>query len=210
MPKRVPGWQMFAHMTEEFAGYRCCSTATGRALDFPVKARAMRLVATPGIDAGATLTVPSRAEIAVATWVASSWASAQRSWGWSGSGRRRARGRGRRGRKTAPIRTASSRRGWKGGGETVEENDGVGDRGVGLNVVDPGEDTVCSGNWWDRWRRPQRGCRCSTCFESPLTRARCEDSLGQRSHILCATGTLWDRDTRVTIKYRTKSYLSSL
>jgi len=164
MPKRVPRWQMFAHMTEEFAGYGCCSAAKGRALDLPVIARAMRLVATPGIDAGAKLTVPSRAEIAVATWVASSWASAQRPWGRAGSGRRRARGRGRRGRRTRSNSYCIIATRLIGGGETVEENDGVGDRGVGLNVVDPGEDTVCSGNWWDRWRRLQRGCRCSTCF----------------------------------------------
>jgi len=39
-------------------------------------------------------------------------------------------------------------------------------------------------------------------FESPLTRARCEDSLTQRSRTLSASGTFWDGDTRVTIKYR--------
>jgi hypothetical protein len=172
MPKRVPRWQMFAHMTEKFAGYGCCSTATGRALDLPVTARAMRLVATPGIDAGAKLTVPSRAEIAVATWVASNWASAQRPWGRAGSGRRRARGRGRRGRRTAPIRTASSRRGWRGGGKTVEEND---------CVVDPGEDTVCSGNGGIAGAGPKEAAGVALAFESPLPRARCEDSLTQRS-----------------------------
>ena len=38
----------------------------------PVTARASRLVATPGSDAGVKVTVPSRAEVAVAACVASS------------------------------------------------------------------------------------------------------------------------------------------
>ena len=53
-------------------------------LELPVAARPSRLVATPGIDAGAKVTVPSRAEVAVETWVASNSVAAQRPWGGQG------------------------------------------------------------------------------------------------------------------------------
>ena len=44
----------------------CCSIVMIRVLVLPVAAKAMRLVGTPGIKAGAKLTIPSRAEVAVA------------------------------------------------------------------------------------------------------------------------------------------------
>jgi hypothetical protein len=44
-----------------------------RVLEFPVTARPLRLVGTPGMEAGRKETVPSRVEVAVEVSVASSW-----------------------------------------------------------------------------------------------------------------------------------------
>jgi hypothetical protein len=52
--------------------YGCCSMAMLTAEVSPETARAWRLVATLGSEAGAKVTVPSMAEVAVAVWVASS------------------------------------------------------------------------------------------------------------------------------------------
>jgi len=45
---------------------------TVSALEEPVTARPTRFVGTPGIDAGMNETEPSRVEVAVEVWVASS------------------------------------------------------------------------------------------------------------------------------------------
>lgn len=58
--------------------------ATLSVLVLPVAARPMRFVATPGIEAGAKVTVPSRAEVAVETCVASNSLTAQRPCGGQG------------------------------------------------------------------------------------------------------------------------------
>ena len=50
----------------------------------PEAARACRLEATPGRVAGMKVTVPSRAEAAVADWVARSGAGGQTPWGAQG------------------------------------------------------------------------------------------------------------------------------
>ena len=47
---------------------------TVRALEEPVTARPMRVVGTPGMETGMNETEPSRVEVAVEVWVASSWA----------------------------------------------------------------------------------------------------------------------------------------
>lgn len=45
--------------------YGCCSTAILTAAVLPVAATPSRLVATPGMDAGVKVTVPSMADVAV-------------------------------------------------------------------------------------------------------------------------------------------------
>jgi hypothetical protein len=56
----------------ESALYGCCSTAMLKVGVLPEAARPSRSVATPGMVAGVKVTVPSRAEVAVAVCVASS------------------------------------------------------------------------------------------------------------------------------------------
>ena len=56
----------------------CCSMVTVMALEAPVTPSAIVLMGTPGIEAGAKLTLPSRAEVAVAVCVASNGAWVQR------------------------------------------------------------------------------------------------------------------------------------
>jgi hypothetical protein len=51
-----------------------CSMLTASALEEPVTARPTRVVGTPGMDAGMKETEPSRVEVAVEVWMASSWA----------------------------------------------------------------------------------------------------------------------------------------
>jgi hypothetical protein len=59
----------------EFADVQgCSSTVITRVLVSPVAASAMRLVGTPGMNAGANVTLPSIAEVAVVVWVARSGA----------------------------------------------------------------------------------------------------------------------------------------
>ena len=58
--------------------------ASESVLLLPVAATPIVLVAVPGIDAGAKTTVPSRAEVAVDTWVDSRGLAAQRPWGGHG------------------------------------------------------------------------------------------------------------------------------
>src|ERR1035437_807673 len=64
--------------------YGCCSIATLIVLLLPVAASPTTVLAMPGSDAGAKLTDPSSAEVAVEDCVANSWAAAQRPCGGQG------------------------------------------------------------------------------------------------------------------------------
>ena len=56
----------------------CCSICTLIVLDVPAAATPTRLVATPGSETGAKLTVPSKADVATEVWLASSCGCTQR------------------------------------------------------------------------------------------------------------------------------------